>query len=47
MFLILLICMTGLEPECAKRLQADCLTNPARGLVSVNYVKRRARSPDL
>lgn len=46
-FLILLICMTGLEPECAKRLQADCLTNPARGFVSVNYVKRRARSPDL
>jgi len=41
-FLILLICMTGLEPECAKRLQADCLTNPARGFVSVNYVKRRA-----
>lgn len=43
MFLILLICTTGLEPECAKRLQADCLTNPARGFVSVNYVKRRAR----
>ncbi len=42
-FLVLLICQTGLEPECAKGLAADCLHNPARGFVSIHYTKRRAR----
>lgn len=41
-FLTLLICQTGLEPECAKTLKADCLSNPARGFVSIAYVKKRA-----
>ena len=40
--LVLLVCLTGLEPESAKGLQADCLVNPARGFVSIRYVKRRA-----
>ncbi|WP_431906649.1 hypothetical protein [Nonomuraea jabiensis] len=42
-FLVLLICQTGLEPEGVKKLDADCLVNPARGFVSVAYVKKRAR----
>ncbi len=41
--LVAAICLTGLEPECAKDLRADCLASPARGFVSVRYVKRRAR----
>ncbi|MFK0296923.1 hypothetical protein ACIQU6_41530 [Streptomyces sp. NPDC090442] len=41
-FLTLLICQTGLEPECAKTLKADCLSNPARGFVSIAYVKKRS-----
>ncbi|MFC0449555.1 hypothetical protein [Rhodococcus jostii] len=43
-FVVLLICQTGLEPECAKGLRADCLVNPARGFVSIAYVKKRARN---
>ncbi|MQA63843.1 MAG: hypothetical protein GEU86_20780 [Actinophytocola sp.] len=43
-FIVLLICQTGLEPECAKGLQANCLINPARGFVSLAYVKKRARN---
>lgn len=42
-FLVLAICQTGLEPECVKSLRADCLINPARGYVSVSYLKKRAR----
>jgi hypothetical protein len=41
-FLIALICHTGLEPECAKGLRADCLVSPAKGYVSLAYVKNRA-----
>ncbi len=37
------ICVSGLEPECAKELRADCLASPARGFVSIRYIKRRAR----
>jgi hypothetical protein len=40
--LVLLVCLTGLEPECAKGLRVDCLVNPAGGFVSIRYVKRRA-----
>lgn len=41
-FHVLLICQTGLEPECVRQLRADCLDNPARGFVSIAYVKARA-----
>lgn len=41
-FVIALICHTGLEPECAKGLRADCLVSPAKGYVSLAYVKKRA-----
>lgn len=41
-FQILLGCQTGLEPECVGELKTDCLVNPARGFVSVKYLKRRA-----
>jgi hypothetical protein len=41
-FVVLLILQTGLEPECVKGLRTGCLLNPARGFVSISYVKRRA-----
>ncbi|MGW3199204.1 hypothetical protein ACWDBD_32485 [Streptomyces sp. NPDC001118] len=41
-FLVLLICETGLEPECARTLTSTCLTGQARGFVSLNYRKRRS-----
>ncbi len=41
-FVVLLACQTGMEPECIRQLRADCLDSPARGYVSVAYVKRRA-----
>ncbi|MEU9321993.1 hypothetical protein [Streptomyces sp. NPDC048295] len=40
--LVLLSCQTGIEPECGRRLKADCLVNPARGYVSISYVKKRS-----
>jgi len=42
-FLVAVSCLTGMEPECVKGLRADCLASPARGFVSVRYLKRRAR----
>jgi hypothetical protein len=41
-FQVLLTCQTGLEPECIRGLRADCLVNPARGFVSIAYVKAQA-----
>jgi hypothetical protein len=41
-FLVALICVTGLEPECAKGLKAGCLSSPARGFVTLAYDKKRA-----
>ncbi|MFI2913894.1 hypothetical protein ACG2OD_37455 [Streptomyces sp. PDY-4] len=41
-FVLLLMCQTGLEPEAACGLSADCLINPARGHVSIAYVKNRS-----
>lgn len=41
-FLVLLACQTGMEPECIRRLRSDCLVSPARGYVSIAYVKKRA-----
>jgi hypothetical protein len=40
---IALICLTGMEPEAVKRLKDDCLVSPARGFVSVRYLKRRSK----
>ncbi|SPX82479.1 hypothetical protein [Mycobacteroides abscessus] len=42
-FTVLLACQTGMEPECIRQLRSTCLTSPARGYVSVAYVKKRAR----
>lgn len=41
-FHVLLACQTGMEPEAIKDLKVGCLTNAARGFVSVQYYKRRA-----
>ncbi|WP_351227925.1 hypothetical protein [Streptomyces sp. NPDC002133] len=43
-FLLLLACQTGMEPECIRQLRSDCLASPARGYVSIAYVKKRAPS---
>lgn len=43
-FWVLLICQTGMEPECVKGLRSDCLINPARGFVSIEYEKRRSHN---
>lgn len=41
-FQILLGCQTGMEPECISTLKTGCLISPAKGYVSVQYLKRRA-----
>ena len=41
-FFVLLSLETGLEPECIKALNADCLRNPASGTIEIAYCKRRA-----
>ena len=43
-FLVALICLTGLEPECAKALRADCLSSPSAGFVTLSYRKNRAHT---
>jgi hypothetical protein len=43
--LVALICLTGLEPECAKGLRAGCLSSlSASGFVTLAYTKKRAHS---
>jgi len=42
-FLVLLSLETGMEIECLKSLKADCLRNPSRGYIEIEYRKRRAR----
>jgi len=43
--LVALICLTGLEPECAKGLRAGCLSSPSSsGFVSLAYTKKRAHT---
>jgi hypothetical protein len=42
-FLVLLSLETGMEIECLLSLSADCLRNPSRGYVEIEYCKRRAR----
>ncbi|MFD0294846.1 hypothetical protein [Streptomyces sp. NPDC127118] len=44
---MLLILSTGLEPECALELSVDCLKNPARGYVEIEYIKRRRHGNEL
>ncbi|MEV6851417.1 hypothetical protein [Actinoplanes sp. NPDC051411] len=41
-FVVAVACLTGLEPECVRGLRADCVSDPARGFVSLHYLKRRA-----
>ncbi|MEK8146262.1 hypothetical protein NKH18_48555 [Streptomyces sp. M10(2022)] len=43
-FQVLLACQTGLEPEAVRELRATCLVSPARGYVTVSYLKRRSRA---
>ena len=45
-FLVLLSLETGLEIECLKDLKADCLKNPSKGTVEIEYCKRRARGSE-
>jgi hypothetical protein len=43
--LVGLICLTGLEPECAKGLRSGCLSSPSpSGFVSLSYTKKRAHA---
>ena len=41
-FIVLLSLETGMEIECLKGLKVDCLHNPSRGYVEIEYLKRRA-----
>lgn len=43
-FLVALTCSTGLEPECAKGLRANCLSSPSRGFATLSYDKKRAHA---
>jgi hypothetical protein len=45
-FIILLALGTGLEIECLTQLGADCLKNPRKGSVEIEYCKRRARGAE-
>jgi hypothetical protein len=36
-----LVCLTGMEPDCAKTLRAGCLSSPSRGFVTLAYEKKR------
>ncbi|MGY4302759.1 hypothetical protein ACVIJ6_002744 [Bradyrhizobium sp. USDA 4369] len=45
-FMTLLSLETGMEMECLIRLKADCLRNPTRGYVEIEYYKRRARGSE-
>ncbi|SDN38013.1 phage integrase SAM-like domain-containing protein [Ensifer sp. YR511] len=45
-FLVLLSLETGMEMECLNRLKADCLRNPTRGYVEIEYYKPRARGSE-
>jgi len=45
-FIVLLSLETGMEMECLFRLKADCLRNPAKGYVEIEYFKRRARGSE-
>jgi hypothetical protein len=43
-FVVAMICVTGLEPECAKGLRGDCLSSPSGGFWTLAYDKQRAHT---
>lgn len=45
-FLVLLSLETGMEMECLIHLKADCLRNPTKGYVEIEYYKRRSRGSE-
>lgn len=45
-FIVLLSLETGMEMECLHGLKADCLRNPTKGYVEIEYYKRRARGSE-
>lgn len=45
-FMVLLSLETGMEIECLKSLKVDCLRNPSRGYVEIEYRKRRAHGAE-
>lgn len=45
-FIILLSLETGMELECLKGLKVDCLRNPSRGYVEIEYFKRRSHGKE-
>ncbi|AZO07744.1 hypothetical protein EJ074_00330 [Mesorhizobium sp. M3A.F.Ca.ET.080.04.2.1] len=45
-FIVLVSLETGIEIECVRHLEADCLRNPSRGYVEIEYLKRRARGSE-
>jgi hypothetical protein len=45
-FRVLISLETGMEAECVKALEVDCLRNPLAGTIEVAYVKRRARGAE-
>jgi len=45
-FIVWLSLETGMEMECLLRLKANCLRNPAKGYVEIEYRKRRARGSE-
>jgi len=45
-FIVLLSLETGMEMECLFGLKAECLRNPSRGYVEIEYYKRRARGSE-
>ncbi|MFB9981123.1 hypothetical protein ACFFNA_15890 [Mesorhizobium kowhaii] len=45
-FIVLLSLETGLELECLLSLKADCLRNPSKGYVEIEYYKRRSRDSE-
>ena len=45
-FFILLSLKTGMEIECLRSLTVDCLQNPSKGYVEIEYFKRRSRNSE-
>jgi hypothetical protein len=45
-FITLLSLTTGMETECLTTLKADCLRNPGKGYVEIEYHKRRSRGSE-
>jgi hypothetical protein len=45
-FLVALSLETGMEIECLRNLNTDCLRNPSRGYVEIEYRKRRSQGAE-